>query len=180
MGKGKDIVITVYGHKDAIDNFAVSLFDKQEPDDRYGYYGESNANVYCNALNKLKLEGESWVLAKIVSENAPCSLDAFYPVNFEIILRLHDRSLQRVLREVDSLELARALKGEKEIVKEKVLRNMSPRAALILKEDMELMEPRPIGIMDVRKSQERIVQIIHHLEQTGEIIIPTSKGDTVE
>jgi hypothetical protein len=179
MGKGKDIVITVYGHKDVIDNIAVSLFDKPESD-HFGYYSESNAEKYCNTLNKLKLEGESWVLAKVVSENALYSLNTFCPVKFDIILELHDRSLQRVLREIDSLELARALKGEKETVMEKVFRNMSPRAALILKEDMELMGSRPIGIMDVRKSQERIVQIIRHLEQTGEIIIPASKGETVE
>jgi flagellar motor switch protein FliG len=55
---------------------------------------------------------------------------------------------------------------------------MSPRAAQMLKEDMELMGP--IEIMDVRKSQERIIQIIYHLEHTGEIIVPFSKGETVE
>ena len=146
MGQGKDIVITVYGHKDEIDNIAVSLFDKPEPD-YYGYKTESNANAYCNTLNKLKLEGESWVHAKVVSENAPYSLNVFYPVKFDMILALHDRSLQKVLREVNSLDLARALKGEKEIVKEKVFCNMSPRAALILKEDMELMvDFTPIGV----------------------------------
>jgi flagellar motor switch protein FliG len=169
MSRGKDIVVTVYGHKDAIDNIAVSLFDKSEGD-HYGYYTESNANKYCNALNKLKLEGESWVLAKIVSENAPYSLDVFYPMNLETILMLDDRSLQRVLREVDSLNLARALKGEKETVKEKVFRNMSPRAAQMLKEDMELMEQ--VRIIDAKESQERIVQVIRHLEQTGEIVGP--------
>jgi len=177
MSRGKDIVITVYGHKDAIDNIAVSLFDKPESD-QYGYKIESNADKYCNALNKLKLEGESWVLAKIVSENALYSLDVFYPANLETILQLHDRSLQRVLREVYAQDLARALKGEKETVKEKVFRNMSPRAAQMLKEDMELMGP--VRIIDVKESQEKIVQIIHHLEQTGEIVAPIPKGETVE
>jgi len=177
MGTGKDIVITVYGHKNVIDNIAVSLFEKQEPD-RFGYYGESDADKYCNALNKLKLEGESWVLAKIVSESAPYSLDVFCPVKFETILRLQDRSLQRVLREVDSMELAKALTGEKEIVQEKVFRNMSPRAVLMLKEDMELMKPRRIS--DAKASQERIMQIVCHLEQTGEIIKPCFEGGIAE
>ena len=177
MSRGKDIVITVYGHKDAIDNIAVSLFDKPESEN-YGYYGESDADKYCNTLNKLKLEGESWVLAKIVSENTPYSPDVFHPVNFETILQMHDRSLQRVLRELDSLELARALKGEKEIVQEKVFRNLSPRAALMLKEDMEFMGP--LRLIDVKESQEKIVQIIHHLEETGEIVVLSLKGETVE
>jgi len=172
MGQGKDIVITVYGHKDVIDNIAVSLFDKSEFDHYgyYGYYAESNANKYCNTLNKLKLEGESWVLAKNVSENAPYSLNVFYPVKFDMILALDDRSLQRVLRAVNSLDLARAVKGEKDTVKEKVFRNMSPRTAQTLKEDMELMGPP--GILDVKESQERIAQVIRHLEQTGEIVGP--------
>ena len=174
MAGGKDIVITVYGHKDVIDSIAVSLFDKTEPD-HYGYYIESNADKYCNTLNKLKLEGESWVSARIVSENAPYSPDIFCPVKFETILQLHDRSLQRVLRELDSLELAKALIGEKEIVQEKVFRNMSPRAVLMLKEDMELMKPRRIS--DAKVSQERIMQIIHHLEDTGEIIKPCFEGE---
>jgi len=177
MSKGKDIVITVYGHKDVIDNIAVSLFDKPESES-YGHYTESNAETYCNTLNKLKLEGESWVLAKILSENTPYSPDIFYPVRFETILELHDRAVQRVIREIDSLDLAKALKGEKDTVQEKIFRNMSPRAALMLKEDMEFMGP--ISISDVKESQERIVQVIHHLEQVGEIIIPTSKGETVE
>jgi len=177
MSRGKDIVITVYGHKDEIDNIAVTLFDKPESD-QYGYYTESNAEKYCNALNKLKLEGESWVLAKVVSENALYSLDIFHPMNLETILQLHDRSLQKVLREVYALDLARALKGEKETVKEKVFRNMSPRAAQMLKEDMELMGP--VRIIDVKESQEKIVQVIHHLEQSGEIAGPIPKGETVE
>jgi flagellar motor switch protein FliG len=169
MGQGKDIVITVYGHKDEIDNIAVSLFDKQEPD-RYGYYGESNANVYCNTLNKLKLEGESWVLARIVSENAPYSLNVFYPAKFEPILKLDDRSLQRVIREVDAHDLAIAMKNENEEVQGRIFRNMSLRASSMLKEDIEFMGP--ITIVDAKKSQEKIIQTIHRLVDCGEIINP--------
>jgi flagellar motor switch protein FliG len=179
MGKGKDIVITVYGHKDEIDNIAVSLFDKQEPDNRYGYYGESNADVYCNALNKLKLEGEFWVLARIVSENTPFSMDVFYPVKFETILELDDRSLQKVIREVDAQDLAKALKNESENVQGKIFRNMSLRASAMLREDIEFMGP--IRLIDVKEAQEKVMQVIHHLEDTGEIVLSRfSKGETVE
>ena len=83
-----------------------------------------------------------------------------------------------MLRELDTLELAKALIGEKEIVQEKVFRNMSPRAALILKEDMELLKPRRIS--DAKASQEKIMQIIHRLEQTGEIVGPSFEGGTAE
>jgi len=168
MGKGKDIVITVYGHKDVIDNIAVSLFDKKE----------SKAELYCDALSKVKLEGGSWVYAKVISESAPYPLNAFFPTKFDIILNLDDRAIQKVFREVDSQELAKALKGEREEIREKVFRNMSLRAAQMLKEDIEFMGP--IRTSYVKESQEKIVQIIHRLEQTGEIVVPLSKGETVE
>jgi flagellar motor switch protein FliG len=167
MSKAKDIVVTVYGHNDVIDNIAVSLFDKPDSGN-YGSNNESNAETYCDALNKLKLEGESWVFAKIISENVPYSLDSFFSLKFDIILNLDDRALQKVLREVDYQELAKALEGEKESVKEKIFRNMSERAALMLKEDMEFMGP--VGIRDAKKSQEKIMALIRHLEQTGEIV----------
>jgi flagellar motor switch protein FliG len=88
---------------------------------------------------------------------------------FEDIVRLDDYSIQRVMREVDSQELAKALKSEDTVVQEKIFRNMSKRAADILREDMENMGS--IGLNDVEESQQNIVSIIRHLENTGEIVI---------
>lgn len=88
---------------------------------------------------------------------------------FEDIVLLDDRSIQKVLREVDSQELAKALKGVDSEVQEKIFRNMSKRAASLLSEDMDFMGP--IRLRDVEESQQKIVNIIRKLEDAGEIVV---------
>jgi hypothetical protein len=173
MGNGKSAVITVYGHNRTIDTIAVSSFDEPHQNG-----GGSNAETYCDTINGLVLEGNAWVFAKAVSENTQYALDMFMPLHFGVILSLDDRAVQRVMRELDSQELAVALKGEDEAIQQKIFRNMSKRAAQMLQEDMEFIGPVRKG--DVRKNQEKIVAVIRHLEQTGEIVISYSAGEIVE
>jgi len=94
---------------------------------------------------------------------------------FEDIVMLDDRSIQKVMREVDSQELAKALKSVDTEVQDKIFRNMSKRAASMLKEDMEYMGP--VRLKDVEESQQKIVSIIRHLEDTGEIVIARAGED---
>ena len=94
---------------------------------------------------------------------------------FEDIIMMDDRAVQKVLREVDQQELARALKGADAEAQDKIFRNMSRRAANMLQEDMEFMGP--VRIKDVEDSQTRIVKIIRRLEAAGEIVIARSKED---
>jgi len=95
---------------------------------------------------------------------------------FEDIIHLDDRSVQQVLREVDTKELSLALKGVSEEVANKVYKNMSKRAASMLQEEMEFMGP--VRLRDVESSQQRIVNIIRLLEDQGDIII--AKGGEEE
>ncbi|WP_159150335.1 flagellar motor switch protein FliG [Clostridium neonatale] len=88
---------------------------------------------------------------------------------FEDIISLDDVSIQRILREVEASDLALALKGCSEEVAECVYRNQSKRAAASLKEDMEFLGP--VRLMDVEKSQQKIVSVIRRLDDAGEIII---------
>ncbi len=88
---------------------------------------------------------------------------------FEDIVLLDDRSIQKVLREVDTQELAKALKGVDAEVQEKIYRNMSKRAAQLLREDMDFMGP--IRLRDVEESQQKIVNIIRKLEDAGDIVV---------
>jgi flagellar motor switch protein FliG len=88
---------------------------------------------------------------------------------FEDIVLLDDRSIQKVLREVDTQDLARALKGVDAEVQEKIYRNMSKRASSLLREDMDFMGP--IRLRDVEESQQKIVNIIRKLEESGDIIV---------
>ncbi len=88
---------------------------------------------------------------------------------FEDIIQLDDSSIQRVLREIDSKDLATSLKGTKEEVKQKILKNMSERAQAVLLEDMEYMGP--IRSKEVQKAQSKIVGVIKALEAVGEVVI---------
>jgi flagellar motor switch protein FliG len=88
---------------------------------------------------------------------------------FEDIVLLDDRAIQKVLREVDTAELAKALKAVDSEVQDKIYRNMSKRASTLLKEDMEYMGP--IRLKDVEEAQQRIVSIIRKLEEQGEIVV---------
>ncbi|MBP7212086.1 flagellar motor switch protein FliG [bacterium] len=88
---------------------------------------------------------------------------------FEDIVTLDDRAIQRVLREVDTKDLAMSLKGTKEDVKEKIFKNMSERAQGMLREEMEYMGP--VRAKEVQEVQGKIVNIIRTLELAGEIVI---------
>jgi flagellar motor switch protein FliG len=88
---------------------------------------------------------------------------------FEDIVLLDDRAIQKVLREVDTAELAKALKSVDSEVQDKIFRNMSKRASTLLKEDMDYMGP--IRLKDVEEAQQRIVAIIRKLEEQGEIVV---------
>lgn len=94
---------------------------------------------------------------------------------FEDIVLLDDRSIQKLLREVDQQELAKALKAVDTEVQDKIFRNMSKRAASLLKEDMEFMGP--IRLKDVEESQQKIVNIIRKLEEQGEIVVARAGED---
>ncbi|MBO4497178.1 MAG: flagellar motor switch protein FliG [Lachnospiraceae bacterium] len=96
---------------------------------------------------------------------------------FEDILLLDDRSIQRVLREVDNSELAIALKGSNEQVQETIFNNLSKRLVVMIKEDMEFMGP--VRMKDVEEAQQKIVNIIRKLEDTGEIVISRGGGDDI-
>lgn len=96
---------------------------------------------------------------------------------FEDIRILDDRAVQTVLGQAEKKDLALALKGVSEEVKEKIMRNMSKRAAGSLQEDMDFMGP--VRLKDVEDAQQRIVGIIRRLEEAGEIIIERGGGQMI-
>ena len=96
---------------------------------------------------------------------------------FEDILLLDDRSIQRVLRDVDNNELALALKGANEEVQNAIFNNLSKRLAEMIKDDMEFMGP--VRMKDVEEAQQKIVNIIRKLEDSGELVISRGGGDDI-
>ena len=94
---------------------------------------------------------------------------------FEDIVMLDDRAIGIVLREVNTDELAKALKQVDAEVQDKIFKNMSKRAGSMLREEMEFMGP--IRVKDVEEAQQKIVSIIRRLEEKGEIVIARSEED---
>jgi len=96
---------------------------------------------------------------------------------FEDILLLDDRAIQRVLRDVDNNDLSISLKGSNEEVQNAIFNNMSKRLATMIKEDMEFMGP--VRMKDVEEAQQKIVNTIRKLEDSGEIVISRGGGDEI-
>ena len=173
MGVKRDIVITAYGHDKVIDKIAVSTFDR--PKDYNEYTDSSDAKTFCDVINGMELKENCWAYAQIITENKQYSLDEFSRMEFDVILKIDDLGVQKTIREMDSLELAMAMKGASETINEKIFRNMSERAAKMLKEDIEYMGN--VRISDVKEKQGKIVSLIRHLEDVGELIINHTEGE---
>ena len=94
---------------------------------------------------------------------------------FEDIAKIDDRSLQVVLREVSPQDLAMSLKGVSEEVHDKVLRNLSRRAAEMLEEELEIMGR--VRRSSVEEAQGKIVAVIRRLDERGDIVIEVGGAD---
>jgi flagellar motor switch protein FliG len=96
---------------------------------------------------------------------------------FENIVTLDDRSIQTVLRQVDMKDLALALKTASEEVANRIFKNISKRAAEMLREDMGLMGP--VRLRDVEEAQQKVVNVIRQLDESGEIVIARGGEDEI-
>ncbi len=88
---------------------------------------------------------------------------------FEDIVHLPNATIQRILKEVDSKTLALALKATSDELKERIFKNMSERAAKMLKEELDYLGP--VRIKDVEQAQKEILEIARRLEEQGEILL---------
>ncbi|MDF2813916.1 MAG: fliG [Paenibacillus sp.] len=96
---------------------------------------------------------------------------------FEDIVNIDNRSIQRIIRDIENSDLQLALKVASEEVREMIFRNMSRRMAETFREEMEYMGP--VRLRDVEEAQTRIVATIRRLEEAGEVIIARGGGDDI-
>ena len=96
---------------------------------------------------------------------------------FEDLVRLDDKALQRLLRDVDTKTLALALKGASAELKTKLMAQMSQRAVGVLKEEMEMLGP--VRMKDVEQAQLGVVQQVRALEEAGEVVLGGGSDDVV-
>jgi flagellar motor switch protein FliG len=100
-----------------------------------------------------------------------------YLFTFEDIFNLDERYIQQIMREVSTETLTLSLKTCTDELKEKIFRNISSRAADMIKEDLEVMGP--VRLSDVEKAQTEIVKVASRLEEEGKIVIVGRGGDDV-
>ncbi len=128
-------------------------------------------NMAGRATEKAILDGLEQVDSQLVEQIRRLMF------GFEDIIRVNDKGIQAVLKEVENDELALALKTASEDLKQKVFRNMSERAASMIKEEMEFMGP--VRVSDVESAQQKIVDVVRRLEDAGEVVIAGRGGADV-
>lgn len=96
---------------------------------------------------------------------------------FEDVVLVDDRGVQKLLRKVETMELAIALKAASEEVREKIFKNMSERAGDMLREEIEDMGP--VRMKEVTDAQQNITNIIQEMETKGELIVAGRRGDDI-
>ncbi len=130
--------------------------------------------VVASILNQMdrKLEGE--LLGKI-EEADPNLAERIRQLmfTFEDLMKVDDKGMQTLLKEITSEDVAIALKGASDGIKEKIFNNMSERASAMLKEDLDAMGP--VRVSDVERAQVKIAMIAKKLEAEGKIML--SKGN---
>lgn len=96
---------------------------------------------------------------------------------FEDIVGLDDRAVQMVLRSVDTKALSVALKGVDQHVRDKILKNMSERAAANLADEIKLLGP--VKLKTVEEAQASVVRVIRSLEESGDIVMSRGSDELV-
>ncbi len=128
------------------------------------------AQLVASILNKSAVQTAKGLMEQIESKNTPLAGEIKRLMFlFDDIIQVDDRGIQRILRDVDKRDLALALKASDDRIRTKIFKNMSERAAEVIKEDLEFMGP--VKLKDVEAAQLRIVDVIKKLEEKEEISI---------
>lgn len=121
-------------------------------------------------LNSIDRSAEKSIMAQLEERDPELADDiARLMFTFDDVVFVEDGGIQKALREIDSKDLALALKGANEEVVEKIYRNMSERAREMIQEEIEFMGP--VRLKNVEEAQQKIVSVVRSLEEAGELII---------
>jgi len=127
-------------------------------------------------LNAVDRATEEEVLAEIEEESSQMAEDIRNLMFvFEDVKALDDRGIRELLKEISNEDLTMALRGASDDLKEKFFKNMSERAATMIREDLEIMGPTRLS--DVEGAQQNIVKTVRRLETEGRIMVGRGGGD---
>lgn len=133
-------------------------------------------SAVAKVLNFTPTSLEKNLLEQVAARNADlATVIKNLMFTFEDLRLLDNRAMQRVLRDVDTKELALALKAASDEIKDHILGGMSERAAETLREEVEFMGP--VRVRDVEAAHTRIIEVVRKLEEAGEIVIAGRASD---
>jgi flagellar motor switch protein FliG len=132
--------------------------------------------MVAEILNQSDRAVEQMILEKVEEDDSELaeSIRQFMFI-FEDIASIDDRGIQMVLKEVSTEELVVALKTASEALKQKIFRNMSQRAAQILREEMEIKGP--VRVSEVEAAQQSIVKVARKLADEGKVVLAGKGGE---
>jgi flagellar motor switch protein FliG len=149
-----------------VGKIARSLVKHYDTKVRPAFHRSGGVRAVADLLNQLDKETSKSLLARLEERNADLSAAIRKKLfSFEDINRLQPADLQRVLREVDSSNLAISMKSASETLRTKIYAAISKRAAESLKEEFELLGP--VRLKDVEAAQEAIIHVVRRLEEEG-------------
>jgi flagellar motor switch protein FliG len=141
------------------------------------FHHSGGIRAVASLLNGIDKEMSKGLLARLEERNAQLgSAIRKKMFSFEDLLGLQAADLQRVLREVDSADLAVAMKSASEPLRDKIYGSISKRAAESLRDEISMLGP--VRLRDVEAAQDTIIQVVRRLEEEGSISLDNSE-DTV-
>jgi flagellar motor switch protein FliG len=161
-----------------VSKIARSLGKHYDSKVRPAFHRSGGVRAVADLLNQLDKEMSKNLLARLEERNATLSAAIRKKLfSFEDLLRLQPADLQRVLREVDSANLAVAMKSASETLRERIYGSISKRAAESLKEELEMLGP--VRLKDVEAAQDAIIQVVRRLEEEGQIALESDSAQSV-
>jgi flagellar motor switch protein FliG len=162
---------------DVVKDVATVMRDKLQTVLQHEYAAAGGVQALADILNSADRATERNILEKLASEDEALADEVRSMLfTFEDLLQLDQRSLQLVLKDVDSKDLALALRGAGEEVKEWIFANLSERASEMLKEELEFMPPQRRRV--VEEAQSKVVAVVRRLEDQGEVTIARGGAST--
>lgn len=141
-------------------------------------YKVGGVEKVVDMFNYLDRSKEKQILDKLDVLNPPLAeVIRKHLFTFDDIFKLDDRSIQGIMRELSNDTLTLAMKTAPDQIKDKIFRNISSRAAEMIKEDLEVMGP--VRLSDVEKAQGEIIKIVRRLEEEGKVVLAGRGGDDV-
>lgn len=135
-------------------------------------------SALADILNEVDRETEEVVLSSIEEQREDMAEEIRQLMFvFEDLIKVDDRGMREVLKQVETQQLSLALKTASDEMKEKIFGNLSERAAGMLREDMEVMGP--VRLTEVEKAQQMVIRVARDLEAEGKIVLAKGKEDTL-